>query len=132
MKNKKECCGFVCFQKMQHLDSKISLKSVNPGTHTLMKFDAAAITIIMMMYMYLIAMHVINTIEVSTLAEENDLKKITVNKKPPQTKLKFKRGITMDSGACNNAMPWRMVIQKSGSRESEGSKTECTTCVSRQ
>ena len=84
------------------------------------------IKIIMIMYVSLIAMHAVKTIEVYTLAEEN-LKKIPIDKKPPQTKLKLKRGITMDSGAGNNVMPRRMVIQKSEIRESEGPKMECTT-----
>ena len=79
------------------------------------------IKIIMIMYVFLIATHAVKTIEVYTLAEEN-LKKIPIDKKPPQTKLKLKRGITMDSGAGNNVMPRRMVIQKSEIRESEGSK----------
>ena len=76
--------------------------------------------IIMMMQMYLIAMQATcrsievstfaeendlkktsvnykarRTIEVSTFAEENDLKKTSVNYKPPQTKLRLKRSITM-------------------------------------
>ena len=80
------------------------------------------IMIFMMMYTYLIAMHVVNTIEVYSLTEDKYLKKIPVDKKPPQTKLKFKRGITMDSGAGNNVMPRRMVIRKSEIRESEGPK----------
>ena len=103
--------------------------------------------IIMMMQMYLIAMQATcrsvevstfaeendlkktsvnykarRTIEVSTFAEENDLKKTSVNYKPPQTKLRLKRGITMDSGAGNNVMPRRMVMRKSDIRESEGSR----------
>ena len=42
--------------------------------------------------------------------------------KTRQTKLRLKRGITMDSGAGNSVMPRRMVIQKDQIRESEGSK----------
>ena len=38
------------------------------------------------------------------------------------TKLKLKKGITMDSGAGNNVMPRRMVVKKSEIRESEGSR----------
>ena len=79
--------------------------------------------IIMMMQMYLIAMQATcRSVEVSTFAEENDLKKTSMNHKHPQAKLKLKRGITMDSGAGNNVMPRRMVIRKSDIRESEGSK----------
>ena len=44
------------------------------------------ILIFTMMYTYLIAMHFVNTIEVYTLTEYKDLKKIPVDKKPPQTK----------------------------------------------
>ena len=67
--------------------------------------------IIMMMQMYLIAMQATcRSVEVSTFAEENDLKKTSMNHKHPQAKLKLKRGITMDSGAGNNVMPRRMVI----------------------
>ena len=79
------------------------------------------IKIIMIMYVFLIAMHAVKTIDVYTLVEEN-LKKIPVDKRPPQAKLKIKRGITMDSGAGNNVLPRRMVIQKSEIRDSEGSK----------
>ena len=60
------------------------------------------------------------SIEVSTFAEEIDPKKTSVKYKPPQTKMRLKRGITMDSGAGNNVMPRRMVMRKSDIRESEG------------
>ena len=84
------------------------------------------IQIIMMMLVCIIAMQdVCNTVEVSTLTEENIMGENTLNKKsssPSSTKLRLKRGITMDSGAGNSVMPRRMVIKKDEIRESEGSK----------
>ena len=63
-----------------------------------------------------------NEMEVYSLPEETDPAKNHDSRKPTQTKLKLKRGITMDSGAGNNVMPRRMVIRKSDIRESEGSR----------
>ena len=63
-----------------------------------------------------------NEMEVYSLPEETDPAKNHGSRKPTQTKLKLKRGITMDSGAGNNVMPRRMVIRKSDIRESEGSR----------
>ena len=84
------------------------------------------IQIIMMMLVCMIAMQdVCNTVEVSTLTEEHVMRENTLNKKsssPSSTKLRLKRGITMDSGAGNSVMPRRMVIKKDEIRESEGSK----------
>ena len=84
------------------------------------------IQIIMMMLVCMIAMQdVCNTVEVSTLTEEKVMGENTLNKKsssPSSTKLRLKRGITMDSGAGNSVMPRRMVIKKDEIRESEGSK----------
>ena len=84
------------------------------------------IQIIMMMLVCMIAMQdVCNTVEVSTLTEEKVMREDTLNKKsssPSSTKLRLKRGITMDSGAGNSVMPRRMVIKKDEIRESEGSK----------
>ena len=84
------------------------------------------IQIIMMMLVCMIAMQdVCNTVEVSTLTEEKVMRENTLNKKsssPSSTKLRLKRGITMDSGAGNSVMPRRMVIKKDEIRESEGSK----------
>ena len=48
--------------------------------------------------------------------------KTSADGKSKQTKLRLKRGITMDSGAGNNVMPRRMVMRKSDIRESEGSR----------
>ena len=79
-----------------------------------------------MMLVCMIAMQdVCNTVEVSTLTEEKVMRENTLNKKsssPSSTKLRLKRGITMDSGAGNSVMPRRMVIKKDEIRESEGSK----------
>ena len=84
------------------------------------------IQIIMMMFVCMIAMqNVCNTDEVSTSTEEKVMRENTLNKKsssPSSTKLRLKRGITMDSGAGNSVMPRRMVIKKDEIRESEGSK----------
>ena len=84
------------------------------------------IQIIMMMLVCMIAMQdVCNTVEVSTLTEEKVMRENTLNKKsssPSSTKLRLKRGITMDYGAGNSVMPRRMVIKKDEIRESEGSK----------
>ena len=77
---------------------------MNLRIDSLKKFDAATITMNMIMYMYLIAMHVINTINVFTVADVNDLNKKTVNKKHPQTNLKIKIVTTMDSGAGSNVI----------------------------
>ena len=63
-----------------------------------------------------------NEMEVYSLPEETDPAKNHGSRKPTQTKLKLKRGITMDSGAGNNVMPRRMVMRKSDIRESEGSR----------
>ena len=83
------------------------------------------IKIIMIMYVSLIAMHAVKTIEVYTLAEEN-LKKIPVDQMPPQAKLKLKRGITMDSGAGNNVPDaWSFKSPKFASRRAP--KMECAT-----
>ena len=79
-----------------------------------------------MMLVCMIAMqYECNTVEVSTLTEEKVMRENTSNKKsssPSSTKLRLKRGITMDSGAGNSVMPRRMVIKKDEIRESEGSK----------
>ena len=84
------------------------------------------IQIIMMMLVCMIAMQdVCNTVEVSTLTEEKVMGENTLNKQSSSlssTKLRLKRGITMDSGAGNSVMPRRMVIKKDEIRESEGSK----------
>ena len=78
--------------------------------------------IIMMICMCsIIAMHGVETIEVDTLTEEQK-EKTSAGVKSKQTKLRLKRGITMDSGAGNNVMPRRMVIKKSEIRDSEGSR----------
>ena len=80
------------------------------------------IMIIMMICMCsIIAMHGVETIEVDTLTEEQK-EKTSAGVKSKQTKLRLKRGITMDSGAGNNVMPRRMVIKKSEIRDSEGSR----------
>ena len=63
-----------------------------------------------------------NEMEVNSIPEETDPAKNHDSRKPTQTKLTLKRGITMDSGAGNNVMPRRMVIRKSDIRESEGSR----------
>ena len=53
--------------------------------------------IIMMMQMYLIAMQATcRSVEVFTFAEDNDLKKTSMNQKHPQAKLKLKRSITIN------------------------------------
>ena len=62
----------------------------------------------------------IEAIQVDSLADEHA--EFSEDDKTRQTKLRLKRGITMDSGAGNSVMPRRMVIQKDQIRESEGSK----------
>ena len=81
------------------------------------------IMIIMMMhmYIYLCDRTLGETIDVDNLTDEH-AEKTSADGKPKQTKLKLKKGITMDSGAGNNVMPRRMVIKKSEIRESEGSR----------
>ena len=80
------------------------------------------ITIMMMhMYIYLCDRRLGETIDVDDLTDEH-AEKTSADGKPKQTKLKLKKGITMDSGAGNNVMPRRMVIKKSEIRESEGSR----------
>ena len=81
------------------------------------------IMIIMMMhmYIYLCDRTLGETIDVDDLTDGH-AEKTSADGKPKQTKLKLKKGITMDSGAGNNVMPRRMVIKKSEMRESEGSR----------
>ena len=79
-------------------------------------------TIMMMhMYIYLCDRTLGEPIDVDDLTDEH-AEKTSADGKPKQTKLKLKKGITMDSGAGNNVMPRRMVIKKSEIRESEGSR----------
>ena len=79
-------------------------------------------TIMMMhMYIYLCDRTLEETIDVDDLTDGH-AEKTSADGKPKQTKLKLKKGITMDSGAGNNVMPRRMVIKKSEIRESEGSR----------
>ena len=83
---------------------------------------------IMMMMMMMVSMHVIScsrtkveTISVDSLSDDRS-EKAPVERRSKLTKLKLKKGITMDSGAGNNVMPRRMVVKKSEIRESEGSR----------
>ena len=63
----------------------------------------------------------VSTVAVDSLTGEQGTK-TSADGKSKQTKLRLKRGITMDSGAGNNVMPRRMVMRKSDIRESEGSR----------
>ena len=63
----------------------------------------------------------VGTVNVDSLTDER-AERNSADGKQKQTKLKLKKGITMDSGAGNNVMPRRMVIKKSEIRESEGSR----------
>ena len=81
-----------------------------------------------MMMMMMVSMHVIScsrtkveTISVDSLSDDRS-EKVSVERRSKLTKLKLKKGITMDSGAGNNVMPRRMVMKKSEIRESEGSR----------
>ena len=82
----------------------------------------------MIMMMMMVSMHVIScsrtkveTISVDSLSDDRS-EKAPVERRSKLTKLKLKKGITMDSGAGNNVMPRRMVMKKSEIRESEGSR----------
>ena len=86
------------------------------------------IIMMMMMMMMMVSMHAIScsrtkveTISVDSLSDDRS-EKASVEGRPKMTKLKLKKGITMDSGAGNNVMPRRMVVKKSEIRESEGSR----------
>ena len=81
------------------------------------------IIMIMMIHMhaYSCSRTMVGTINVDSLADER-AERNSADGKQKQTKLKLKKGITMDSGAGNNVMPRRMVIKKSEIRESEGSR----------
>ena len=85
------------------------------------KIHQQTIIIMMICMCSIIAMHGVETIEVDTLTEEQK-EKTSAGVKSKQTKLRLKRGITMDSGAGNNVMPRRMVITKYEIRDSEGSR----------
>ena len=61
-----------------------------------------------------------NEIEIFGLVQDHDTENNPKSRKPTQGKLKFKRWITMDSGAGNCVTPRRMVMNKSEIRESEG------------
>ena len=75
----------------------------------------------MHMYIYLCGRTLVETIDVDSLTDEH-AERTSADGNPKQTKLRLKKGITMDSGAGNNVMPRRMVIKKSEIRESEGSR----------
>ena len=92
----------------------------SPGSTKICQF---MIIMIMMIHMhvYSCSRTMVGTINVDSLAEER-AERNSADGKQKQTKLKLKKGITMDSGAGNNVMPRRMVIKKSEIRESEGSR----------
>ena len=81
------------------------------------------IIMIMMIHMhvYSCSRTMVGTVNVDSLTDER-AEINSADGKQKQTKLKLKKGITMDSGAGNNVMPRRMVIKKSEIRESEGSR----------
>ena len=81
------------------------------------------IIMIMMIHMhvYSCSRTMVGTVNVDSLTDER-AERNSADGKQKQTKLKLKKGITMDSGAGNNVMPRRMVIKKSEIRESEGSR----------
>ena len=102
----------------------------SPGFSKMMVciYQIMMIMMMMMMMMMMVSMHAIScsrtkvaTISVDSLSDDRS-EKASVEGRPKMTKLKLKKGITMDSGAGNNVMPRRMVVKKSEIRESEGSR----------